>query len=72
MPSRRTRPELIDSTTAEEQAKALARAEQDRLDESRLEGEEVEHDILRSPFSRGWTPPEGAESFRTSVDNGGM
>ncbi|MGY8684555.1 hypothetical protein Q2941_43420 [Bradyrhizobium sp. UFLA05-153] len=34
LPSRRTRPELVDSTTAEERAKALARAEQDKLERS--------------------------------------
>ena len=33
-PSRRLRPEILDRATAEQQAKALARAEQDRLDRS--------------------------------------
>jgi len=32
VPGRRMRPEMLDSASAEEQAKALARAEQDRLD----------------------------------------
>ncbi|MGY4505255.1 hypothetical protein ACVWYH_009212 [Bradyrhizobium sp. GM24.11] len=31
VPGRRMRPEMLDSASAEEQAKALARAEQDRL-----------------------------------------
>ena len=34
VPGRRMRPEVVDSAAAEEQAKALARAEQDRLDRS--------------------------------------
>lgn len=32
LPGRRMRPEVVDSATAEGQAKALARAEQDRLE----------------------------------------
>jgi len=34
--SRRKRPEIVESPTSEKQAKALARAQQDRLDETRL------------------------------------
>ena len=34
VPSRRMRPEVVDDATAEEKAKALARAEQDRLEKS--------------------------------------
>jgi hypothetical protein len=32
VPGRRMRPEMVDRAAAEEQAKALARAEQDKLD----------------------------------------
>ncbi|MDA9505994.1 hypothetical protein XI09_15410 [Bradyrhizobium sp. CCBAU 11386] len=34
VPGRRMRPEVVDSTAAEEQAKTLARAEQDKLERS--------------------------------------
>jgi hypothetical protein len=37
-PSRRLRPEILDRATAEQQAKALARAEQDRLDRLQRKG----------------------------------